>query len=381
MSDPDLPLWPFPVRQPVSEVLEWQTDVLACAAAEQRLALRAAPRESLTYTHLLDAGGLARAAALARAGYLGDGLLPLWHQAGRAATDLAADDSVIFLDTAAADYRAPGEAIVALDGGEALRVAVAAVWPDRLELSSPVGAALTRPLVAPARRAFLTAPVSIERRRQSLGSVTASFALRDGADLGTSADPAATSHLGLAVLTDPAVLRQPLAASLAQSLEIIDNGFGPLVAEPLLNYPQERCSLTLIDRGRSAIWSRRRWLHRLRGRQGAFWLPSWGRELRLQAAVPANATSMIVAPLEDLTLWPGRQVMFERTSGPICRAITAASYHALGARLSIAAPGITIAAATPVHLLTRMRLDTDRIEFEHFASRTEFSLALISVPA
>ena len=37
-------LWPFPVRQPVIEVLEWNTDTLITEAAEQRIALRTLPR-------------------------------------------------------------------------------------------------------------------------------------------------------------------------------------------------------------------------------------------------------------------------------------------------------------------------------------------------
>ena len=72
-------LWPFPVRQPATEVMEWNTDTLITEAAEQRIALRKDPRSSLTYTHLLDGPGLARAAELAGSGPLDDWALPLWH--------------------------------------------------------------------------------------------------------------------------------------------------------------------------------------------------------------------------------------------------------------------------------------------------------------
>ena len=48
--------WPFPVRQPVTEVLEWNTDTLITEAAEQRIALRTVPRSILTVSHLRDAG-------------------------------------------------------------------------------------------------------------------------------------------------------------------------------------------------------------------------------------------------------------------------------------------------------------------------------------
>ena len=83
--EPGLRAWAFPVRAPVTEVLEWSTDVLVTEAAEQRIALRTAPRSTLTLSHRLDAVGLAEAAELGRAGPLEDWLLPLW-QVARPAT-------------------------------------------------------------------------------------------------------------------------------------------------------------------------------------------------------------------------------------------------------------------------------------------------------
>jgi len=50
-------LWPFPAQTPVTEVLEWSTDVLVTEAAEQRIALRTGPRSTLTLSHILDAAG------------------------------------------------------------------------------------------------------------------------------------------------------------------------------------------------------------------------------------------------------------------------------------------------------------------------------------
>jgi hypothetical protein len=47
-------LWPFPVRHPVTEVLEWNTDTMITEAAEQRIALRTVPRSILTVSHLLN---------------------------------------------------------------------------------------------------------------------------------------------------------------------------------------------------------------------------------------------------------------------------------------------------------------------------------------
>lgn len=369
-------LWSFPVRQPVIEVLEWNTDTLITEAAEQRIALRTLPRSILTVSHLLNASDLARAAELARAGLVDTWTVPLWHLARPAAAPINVVDVTIFADTTEATFEAPGQAVIAADGGEASLIAVSAVLPDRLELAAPAGVSLVNPIVAPVGTGFLTRPLEIDRRRQGLGMVTASFTLQDGIDLSPSTYP---THLGLDVLTDPAVLRQPLAETIGQTVEYIDNGFGPIVIEPVLTHVQRRTTITLIDRG-AGRWTRRRWLYGLRGRQRAFWLPTWGRELVLQAAVTSSATSVIIVDNMDPGVLIGRHVMFEIASGPVFHEITNAVYDALGLKLTIAAPGKNIPVTTPIHLITKVRLDTDRIELEHFAGRTEFAASVIEIP-
>ncbi|MCR9151198.1 MAG: hypothetical protein NXH83_13570 [Rhodobacteraceae bacterium] len=370
--------WPFAAQMPVTEVLEWSTDVLVTEAAEQRIALRTGPRSTLTLSHLLDAAGIAEAAELGRAGPLDDWILPLWHLARPATASIDAADLTAFVDTTDGAFDGAAQAIIAADGGGAHLVEVAAVLPDRLELAAAAGVSLVHAIVAPVGTAFLARPVDIDRRRQGLGTVTASFTLR--LSDGSAAASPYPQHQGLDVLTDPAVLRQPLAETLGQTVEAIDNGFGPIVLEPVLTHVQRRSTIMLIDRGATRL-TRRRWLLSLRGRQRAFWLPTWGRELVLQAAVTSGATSIVVAPLVDPSVWIGRHLMIDHPTGPVFREITAAAWDALGLRLSIAAPGKSVALGTPVHLMVRVRSDADRIELAHGPNRTELSLPLIEIPS
>jgi len=187
-------------------------------------------------------------------------------------------------------------------------------------------------------------------------------------------------YLGRDVLIDPTVMRQPLRDTVGQTVEMVDNGFGPVVIEPTRSYLQRRSTITVSDYGAPTRWSRRRWLHGLRGRQRSFWLPTWGRELVLQADVEAGDDFLVVAPGLDLTTWINRHIMFELPTGGIFRQITAASFDALGHRLTIVPPGVDVPIGTPVHVLTKMRLNTDRIELEHSATRTAMSATVIEVP-
>jgi len=559
MPEPTPTLWPFPARQPGSEVLEWRTDILASREGEQRIALRPVPRETLTCRHLLDAAAMARAAELARSGFADEWLVPLWSMASPLEADVLETDTTIPMATNNADYRAPGYAALASDGGEAFLMEIAKVFSDRLELAAPVGENLTNAIVAPVRRAVLTAPAEIERRRQGQGIVTATFQLLDSVDLSgnsgaaiyiaidnsysmsgaamngaiaavqalianlgltvpptakndiciltwhdavgamilrrdadapdfadiaewlaaqgalgsgtdfgvavseataffagsgskqrvilfitdgepypaSSVNPAIATlesipdvdvfgfnigladisftalldntpedgvpviapgdtdtllsslrraftglpiYLGRDVLIDPTVLHQSLRDTIGQTVEMIDNGFGPVVFEPTRSYLQRRSTIMFSDYGAPTRWSRRRWLHGLRGRQRSFWLPTWGRELVLQADIAASDDFLIVAPDVDLTTWIDRHIMFDLPTGGVFRQIAAASFDALGHRLTIVPLGIDIPANTPVHVLTKMRLDTDRIELEHSATRTAMSATVIEVP-
>lgn len=371
-------LWPFAAQMPVTEVLEWSTDVLVTEAAEQRIALRTGPRSTLTLSQILDAVGLAEAAELGRAGQIDNWTLPLWHLARPATAPVDAADLTVFVDTTDGAFDGAAQAIVAGNGGRAHLIEIAAVMPDRLELSVAAGVSLVHAIVAPVSIAFLARPVEIDRRRQGLGTVTASFTLR--LTDGSAAASLYPQHQGLDVLTDPAVLRQPLAETLGQTVEAIDNGYGPIVLEPVLTHVQRRSIVTLIDRA-SARLTRRRWLLSLRGRQRAFWLPTWGRELVLQVAATSGATSIVVAPLADPSIWIGRHLMIDHPTGPAFREITAAAWDALGIRLSIAAPGKSIALGTSIHLLLKVRSDADRIELAHGPNRTELALPLIETPS
>src|SRR6056297_1231814 len=118
-------LWPFPAQTPVTEVLEWSTDVLVTEAAEQRIALRTRPRSSLTLSHLLDAVGLAEAAELGRAGPRDDRILPLWHLARPATAPVGEADLTVLVDATDGAFDGTAQAIIAADGGRAHLVQIA----------------------------------------------------------------------------------------------------------------------------------------------------------------------------------------------------------------------------------------------------------------
>ena len=377
-------LWTFPAAEAVTEFLEWRTDVLQARAGEQRIALRSLPREIVTFRHRCDALAMARAAELARTGFVGDWLVPLWHMAQQPVADLTQGDSEVLLDTDSSDFRAPGLATLAVDGGDGVLVAIDAVQADRLILAEPLilelpamMVAARRIIAAPVRAGVLSSGVEIARLRQTDGTVSATFLLRDATDL---TSPVLPSYLGYPVQTDPSLTRAPLTASLRRAVEYVDNGFGHVVIEPLRDVFERGETITLKAQGASARHALRRWLWSLRGRQASFWLPTWGRELQLQAAMISGSAQMRVAPVAELTAYVGRKILLEMPGGARFRTITAAVAEGANHRLTISSNlGEPVPVGTKVHFMTHVRSDADRVEIQHGSLASEVTLPVVEV--
>jgi hypothetical protein len=369
------PLWPFPAAQEITEVLEWRTDILQARAGEQRIALRPRPREIVTFRHRLDALGMARAAELPRAGFAGAWRVPLWHMALQPGADLAQGDMEVPLDTGVSDYRA------------GVPVAIADVQPDRLVLVEPLGASALgmavgpvparRITIAPIRAGVLTSAIEIARRRQGDGTVTTSFLLRDTPDL---AAPSLPTYLGRPVQTDPSLVRRPLTASLRRAVEYVDNGFGPVMVEPLRDTFERGETITLKAHAPTTRHALRRWLWSIRGRQASFWLPTWGHELQLRSPMTSGSVLMRVAPVAAIEAYVGRRIILEMPSTLGFRTITAASAEGGDHRLTISSDlGEPMPLGTKVHFLTAMRADADRAELTHRAGASEVTLPVVEV--
>lgn len=378
------PLWPFAATQEITEVLEWRTDVLQSQAGEQRIALRSRPREIVTFQHRCDALGMARTAELVRAGFGGEWRVPLWHMAVQPTENVVQGATEISIDTTVADFRVGDAVAIAVDGAEASLAEITSIDADRVILVEPLGAQLpgaivaaARITVAPVRVGILSAPVEIARRRQNDGLVTATFLLRDAPDLSA---PVMPTYLGRPVQTDPSLTRSPITASLRRAVEYVDNGFGPVVVEPLRDLFERGEAITLKAQSAAERWTLRRWLWSKRGRQTSFWLPTWGRELQLRAAMTSGSILMRVAPVAELAAYVGRAILLEMPSGFRFRTMNAAVADGTDHRLTLSSSlGEPVAIGTKVHFLTLVRSDADRVEIRHGAVTSEVTLPVVEV--
>lgn len=368
--------WPFRPLPDSAEALSWATDVMQSGSSEMRVSLRPA-RQTLTFAYNLRDPKNARAEGILRAAPRGLFLVPIWAE-GTNVGAVSAVAATISVDTSA-DYRAGHLAVVWGGCDDYVIREVASVGAGSITFVSAVGRAFTSARVMPLRRCFMgDGGLRSDRiRERGVSAAAISFVSID--EPPSAATPFA-QYLGLDLVTKCGTV-ESLASSFVPSTAFVDSGLGPIALEALRDPIDARFTMVWRMPGLAKLWERRRWLHLIRGRDRAFWLTDWQRDLTLQAAIGPAATTILVAPvLPRLTDYVGRHIMIDDgTETP--RQITAAAQSGLNHQLTIAALGRTVPTSARVSFLRKVRLDSDVVEFAHrqgFFSATR--LPLIEVP-
>lgn len=361
--------WPFvPLIEGTVEKLSWLTDVRQTVAGEMRDSLRDA-RQRFIFSFNLDDTERAEAIEIASKNMLGDFEVPDWPSKTLLDGSVLDSDTVIAVDTNA-DYRTGGRAVIYKSRTEYALVEIAAVAVGQITLSAPVGVTLTgsarAPLaVAPLRTAYLVGGLTESKFFRGRTVAAAEFECRDGVDIGENNYVTLGSY---PVLTDPSVVVTPLDGAVARAVDYVDSGLGTVVGMPVRNVVISRETISFIDQGLSARWSRRRFLHYLRGRDGAFWLPSWSRDLEMALQWSSAGNFMTVAPLlADVADYVGRRIQVD-DGAFIHREVTSAIVSGNNHRLYMSPPGRDVPTTAVVSFLGLRRLDADVLELQHSAA-------------
>lgn len=371
-------LWPFPPLTPCDERLQWATDVMMGLEDEQRIALRPAPRQVLPMKHRLVPEDYVAAMAIARRYQEADWYVPVWHEGVRLANVAAATTALSF-DTTAGDFR---DRILLWSSRTSYHLAdLDAVASGSVTLATGPAADLATPLAVPVRAGYIRQPFGFSDQL-GYGEVEVTFETDDIGDLGTN--PYGTFGAE-SVLSTPPQAAAGVAQSQGTPWGAVDIGIGAPDLYRLRDWQSGLWQVELLDETRAATWSRRRWLHALRGRQKSFWVPSWASDLVLAAAIGAADTQMTVSGELAEALVDGQSAMIRLTTGQ--QIYTALSFVSAGSGqtvIGITAPAqdIAVAQVDRISFMARARLDTDEVRMKHYLeghSRT--GLVLRTVPA
>lgn len=345
----------------VREVLDFLTDVRSHPAGEVRDSLRDG-MQRLVLGLVRQPAEAARIVARFRDNAAGEWHVPIWQDATFFSGNISAGAGSISVETDA-DYRAGGKAIIWASDLEWELVDVASASGGTLTLSGTVAASYTGPLLVAPVGTFVSPEGISQARSYPVERFSVDFLRTDNDDLGASS---LATHLSSPVLADGSVVVQELEGGVRQALDLIDSGFGAVAIETSETYVRQRSMVSFADSAVAARWSRRQLLHYLRGRDRAFWLPTFRRDFTVLVSFTGTLLRAAEKDWPDVAGLVGRSIEIDNGSSTIHRTITAASIVSNELRLTLNAnASITVGTGSRVSLMTLQRLDADRVEIEH----------------
>lgn len=390
--------FPFQPEQGVREYLRWLTDVLDVKSGrEQRVALRAFPRQEFRLEFVLDEGP----ELTAFDNVVGDWQalvfgLPVWTESAFMTSAVAPGDLVLPISTSAwADYRVGGLAMVWSDRRAQEVVVVSGVSAGELSLGSPVLSAYPRgAVVMPVRLARLGPEVQGSRFRVGAGRRAALFRVVDNVVGSGFPDLSAfPTYDGDPLFDDPnAIPGGTLREGLVRRLVDFDSGSGAFSAQTTWGVGKRASAKGFRPKNPEALWRVRRALHALRGRHRAFWLPTFYRDLRVVETVQGGTGALIV---EDVGFTqfvggsrPNRSVIrLESVSGAsqvrevVSASVLSGNRESLSVSPAWSAGNIAPSDVRRVTFFERVRLASDDVEIVHgsLAGQAEITLGVITV--
>lgn len=280
-----------PLRN-ITEKLEWLTDIIETFSDEQRIALRLAPRRKITYSYIKEplAGSamelFARRQIVKRIG------IPIWFEAERVPS-IQSGATTINFDTENASYT--NTVFIWENDNKYEALGIANLREDGIDLEQPVGKNYNNALVTP----LLTGIVQDGLHMKKAAGATyasAEFIIIDDKNIADDFEPKEQGD-GYVILTDADFIIEDFNERIYQAIEFIDNGQSIIEIEPNRELIEKTSIANKVTKSKEELWQWRAFLHKMRGRQGAFWIPSYRNEIQLVDKIEAKSVIAKIKPI------------------------------------------------------------------------------------
>lgn len=387
-------LFPYVPEGPVKESLEFNTTVLVNEdGSEQRMSLRAAPRQLLEFSILLDSDNERdRLSALLfdwQSRVFG---VPIWWEERELAQDATAGASTFFFDTAYGDFRVGG-LVLLLDAYNDFEVfEISSLTASSVTvlgtLAADRKAGVTR--VVPARTAVTDRSISMSRYPTGPTLFNIPFITLDNEYLGDAS--AFASYNSKALVDWQNAMGRTVGEGYKREFQRLDNGTAPLLQ--LSGWSKSKPEFNLGLRGKSLqeTWQIRQFFHYLTGRRLTFYLGTGRTDLKVLFDVADTSNQIDVEFIDFTTFYqqatPRSDIRIVRKDG------TWSAHSIVGSsivtpnqveRLTLSpaiTPALPLSAIERVEFLTLTRLATDVVTAEHlYPGESVFTVPVIGVPA
>lgn len=285
---------------PVEEVMSFLTDIIPTRAGkEQRISVRKQPRESWRVPfHLI---GEDRQRFLATLMDWQDNAfgLPLWHEAVPLTAATSGGATVFPVSGASkVDFRVGGLAVAFTDAGTFDVLTLTAVTDTQLTSGSPAANAYpagTR--ILPVRVTRISRIPSGRRHPVNLEEVQVEFQATDndtGAPAGgTTWNP--NTYNGRVLLDECNVVEQTVGEQFDRRVVVIDNATGVVQQSSPWDKNKRAHVKGFMARNRQGVKDLKAILRHLRGRQKAFYIPTFADDLTVVANIGMGTTTLDIA--------------------------------------------------------------------------------------
>lgn len=360
-------LWPFCALEGMIEGISFKTDVIRSRDGEQRIRLTDIPRRTLNHSYRLSSQQYEQARALLRVNLPGPLWLPEWSEA--VDVSVASGQTVIPVDTTIGQYYAGGSIALIQDAaGEVLEI-------DSLNDSSitlVTGPVDSYPdaILAPAFLAYAPEGMGLQHDAGSNHAAAMEWSIFEGPNLAEAMS--LPTYRGEPMMNLCAkVGAGSLDEQTVRVVDAADNGIARPFFDNIYTIPTQTLGAAWMPTKGAEIMELRKWFYYLKGRQKAFWLPSWNNGIQLNANIAAAAPTIQIRRFGFAAAY-GSGDLFIKTKAGLTYGIQVASSLASGSieTLTLTSPApasISISDIDVFSLMFRVRLNADRIEFAHMA--------------
>lgn len=279
-------VFPFKPLQVFSEDLEWATDVIQTFSKEQRLSLRKAPRQKFSYEYFLDQEKFSRAKLIGKGWSYRNYGVPVWSERTYIGNVAAGTTSISF-DTSNADYRENDVALLWSSDTDFLTVQTTTISPTGINLKLPTEVSISNAYVMPLRFGLALGGISFSRYNHTHTSVATTFTCTESVDLGDASEY--PIYNGYPVYNKLITLQESVSEKLLRSVTEFDNGSGAIEVEINNSWVNNQRTVNIRAETKAEIWNLRKFLHYLRGKRAAFYLPTWNPDLTATENIAASS--------------------------------------------------------------------------------------------
>ena len=377
-------IWPFIPETGAEEVMQWKTDILGSFNNEQRIALREAPRQSLSYEFLLDNSQFSRAKAIATQWAHRVYGIAVWSEISKVESTLPIGTTFVPFDTSNSDYRDNDLILMWSSDSVVEALEITTVLGNGVNLKLPLSSTWSNFYVAPLRFARALSGIEFSRTSNKYIGASARFEITTNKDLGN--EGTFPTYRGKVVLMDRSAIVGGITERIARSVDTFDNGSGPIEIDIQTNWVRHLQGIAFVKNTKASIWNLRRWIHARRGRQKSFWLPSWNLDIEIVQSVSTSTTTLTILPINYSLFYSVKDILILLKNGTVIflRAMSATVDTSDNELLALSTPVGYTFDPTDIELscfMSHCRLDTDQITFKHINHNLiESSIVVMETP-